>query len=64
VHAKPPKEHDTTLETKRRVPVPQKLISKRTLRVMDAAMANYGKGIRSKPIDTDEMRRVADALPE
>jgi hypothetical protein len=40
------------------------VISKRTLQMMDAAMANYAKGIRSKPIGTKEMRRIADALPD
>ena len=46
-----------------RVPIHQKAISKRTIQMMDAAVTNYTKGIRSRPINTDEMRRIADALP-
>jgi hypothetical protein len=41
-----------------------KYISQKTLRMMDKAMENYSKGIRSEPIDTDEMRKIADALPD
>jgi len=47
-----------------RVLVHPKYISKRTLRMMDKAMDNYAKGIRSEPIDTDEMRKIVDALPD
>jgi hypothetical protein len=37
-------------------------ISKRTLRMMDTAMNNFAEGVRSEPIDVEEMRRIADAL--
>ena len=47
-----------------RVLVHPKYISKRTLQMMDKAMDNYAKGIRSEPINTDEMRKMADALSD
>ena len=47
-----------------RVLVHPKYISKRTLQMMDKAMGNYAKGIRSEPINTEEMRKIADALPD
>ena len=47
-----------------RVLIDPKLISKKTLRMMDKSMCNYQKGIRSEPLNTDEMRRIADALPD
>jgi DNA-binding transcriptional regulator/RsmH inhibitor MraZ len=39
-------------------------ISKKTLKMMDSAMENYTKGNRSKPIDLDEMRKLADGLSD
>jgi hypothetical protein len=47
-----------------RVLVHPKYISKKTLRMMDMAMDNFAKGVRSEPINTDKMRKVADALPD
>jgi hypothetical protein len=47
-----------------RVLVHPKFVSKRTLRMMDKAMENFAKGVRSEPINTDEMRKIADALPD
>lgn len=47
-----------------RILVDPKLISKRTLHMMDKAMDNYAKGVRSEPVDTNEMRKIADALPD
>jgi hypothetical protein len=47
-----------------RVLVHPKYISKRSLQMMDKAMKNYSKGIRSEPVNTNEMRTVADALPD
>jgi hypothetical protein len=47
-----------------RVLIDPKFLSKRTLRDMDKAMDNYSKGIRSEPIDTDELRKIADALSD
>jgi len=47
-----------------RVLVDPKYISKRTLRMMDRAMMNFAKGAVNEPVDTEEMRKVADALPD
>ena len=47
-----------------RVLIHPKYISQKTLRMMDRAMENFSKGVRSEPIDTDEMRKIADALPD
>jgi hypothetical protein len=47
-----------------RILVHPKYVSKRTLRMMDKAIGNYKKGTRSEPIDTVEMRKIADALPD
>lgn len=47
-----------------RVLVDPKYISKRTLKMMDSAVDNYAKGIRSKAVNTAEMRKIADALPD
>jgi hypothetical protein len=32
--------------------------------MMDRAIMNYAQGITSESVDTDEMRKVADALPD
>jgi hypothetical protein len=45
-----------------RVLVEPKYLSKRTLRMMDRAIANYAGGIKNGPIDMDELRKIADAL--
>jgi len=47
-----------------RVLVHPKYVSKRTLRMMDKAMDNFAKGIVSEPVDTNELRKIADALPD
>lgn len=55
---------DGRIQLDPRVLVDPQYISKRTLRMMDRAMNNFGKGIASDPVDTEEMRKVADALPD
>ena len=55
---------DGRIQMEPRVLVDPKFISKRTLRMMDNAVKNISKGVASKPIDTKEMRMVADALPD
>ena len=47
-----------------RVLVHPKFISKKTLRMMDKAINNLAQGKRSKSINTEEMRSLADALPD
>ena len=47
-----------------RVLVDPKLISKKTLAMMDRAMSNYARGIVSDPIDVEKMKEISDALPD
>jgi hypothetical protein len=47
-----------------RILVDPKLISKRTLTMMDRAMSNYAKGSVSEPVDLKKMNEIADALPD
>jgi hypothetical protein len=61
---KDPNKEEYTLKMEPRVLASLDQLSEKTLRMMDTAMENYAKGIRSKPIDTDEMRKIADALPD
>jgi hypothetical protein len=39
-------------------------ISEKTLRMMDKAAINLKDGIAGEPIDLEEMKRVADSLPD
>lgn len=55
---------DGRIQMEPRILVDPKFISKRSLRMMDSAMKNISKGIVSGPVDTEEMRNVADALPD
>jgi hypothetical protein len=47
-----------------RILIDPRCLSERTLRMMDKAMKNFAKGVRSDPIDTGAMRKAADALPD
>lgn len=41
-----------------------KTISEKTLKMMDEAAINIKNGIAGEPIDLEEMKRVADSLPD
>ncbi|MBN1129774.1 MAG: hypothetical protein JXA71_12345 [Chitinispirillaceae bacterium] len=47
-----------------RVLIDPRSLSERTLRMMDKAMKKYSIGVRSDPVDTDAMRKAADALSD
>ena len=47
-----------------RVLVHPSMISKKTLKMIDAAMENYSKGIRSKPVDMAKVRKMIDEIPD
>jgi hypothetical protein len=55
---------DGRIQMEPRILIDPKFISKRTLRMMDSAMKNISKGIVSGPVNTEEMRKVADDLPD
>lgn len=43
---------------------PRVLVDPRTLKMMDKAVDNIAKGRRSKPVDLDKMRKLANALSD
>jgi hypothetical protein len=47
-----------------RVLVDPKLISKRTLQMMDRGIKNFSKGKVSEPLDIKKLKGIADALPD
>lgn len=55
---------DGRIQMEPRILVDPKFISMRSLRMMDRAMKNISKDIVSEPVDTEEMRKVADELPD
>jgi hypothetical protein len=47
-----------------RVLVHPSMISEKTLKMMDTAMANYSKGVRSKPVDMEKVRKMIGEIPD
>lgn len=61
---KDPDKEEYTLKMEPRVLASLDQLSEKTLKMMDKAIENFSNGIRSEPIDTDEMRKTADALQD
>ena len=40
------------------------VISEKTLRMMDEAAVNLKNGSAGEPIDTEELKKIADSLPD
>lgn len=61
---KDPDKEEYTLKMEPRVLASLDQLSEKTLRMLDKAMENFSSGIRSEPVDTDELRKIADALQD
>ena len=55
---------DGQIVLKPRILIDPNLLSERSLKMMDKAMANYNKGVVSKPLYIDELKEIADELPD